>query len=206
MICLAIVFFVSNAKASPAEEPMKSFSVKIDKVIEILKAQKGNKIDKEAAKKEIWDIVHGVFDFKTISIRTVGRAWKDFSEQEQKDFVDAFSELLGTSYLNKIDKYNNETLTYLSQELVDGNKAVIKVAVIRQSGNVPLDYNLLKKDNDWFIYDVKVEGISLVKNYRTQFASFLSKKTPSDLIKRLREKNNEIKKNGKPADESKEEL
>lgn len=206
MVCLAIVSFVSNAKASPTEEPMKSFSVKIDKVIEILKAQKGNKIDKEAAKKEIWDIVHGVFDFKTISIRTVGRAWKDFSEQEQKDFIDAFSELLGTSYLNKIDKYNNETLTYLSQELVDGNKAVIKVAVIRQSGNVPLDYNLLKKGSEWFIYDVKVEGISLVKNYRTQFASFLSKKTPADLIKRLRDKNNEIKKSGKPADESKEEL
>jgi len=204
--CLLISIFltitVSGAYASAMEEPMKSFSVKIDKVIEILKAQKDSKLDKEKAKKEIWDIVYGIFDFKTISIRTVGRPWNTFSEQEKNDFIDAFSELLGTSYLNKIDSYNNETISYVSQEIQDTNKAVIKVAVIKQNGNIPMEYNILKKDSGWFIYDVKVEGISLVKNYRTQFASFLAKKTPADLIKRLREKNIEIKSKGQAAAQS----
>lgn len=201
-----VSFLASFAGAAVMEEPMKSFSLKVDKVIEILKTQKDHKVDKETAKKEIWDIVNGIFDFKTISIRTVGRSWKDFSEQEQKDFVDAFSELLGTSYLNKIDKYNNETMTYLSQEIIDGNKAVIKAAVVRQSGNVPMDYSLLKKDNNWLIYDVKVEGISLVKNYRTQFANFLAKKAPADLIKRLREKNIEAKTKGQTVESDKDTL
>lgn len=178
---------------------MNTFSVKIDKVIEILKAQKSNKIDKEKAKKEIWDIVHNIFDFRTISMRTVGRPWKEFTEKEQNDFVDAFAELLGTSYLNKIESYNNETITYLSQEFHDQDKAVIKTAIVKQNGNIPLEYNVLKKDNSWYIYDVKVEGISLVKNYRTQFSSFLAKKTPADLINRLKEKNIEIKNKGKDA-------
>lgn len=199
MISIFLVVTVSGVQASAMEEPMKSFSVKLDKVIEILKAQKKSSMDKEKAKKEIWDIVHGIFDFKTISMRTVGRAWNDFSEQEKKDFVDAFSELLGTSYLNKIDSYNNETISYLSQDIQENNKGVIKVAVLKQNKNIPLEYSILKKNEDWFIYDVKVEGISLVKNYRTQFASFLAKKTPTELINRLKEKNLEIKSKGQVA-------
>jgi len=206
LISLFFLISVAGANASAMEEPMKSFSVKIDKVIEILKAQKSSQIEKEKAKKQIWDIVHGIFDFKTISMRTVGRPWKEFSEQEQKDFVDAFSELLGTSYLNKIESYNNETISYLSQEIQESDKAVIKTAIVKQSGNIPLEYNILKKDADWFIYDVKVEGISLVKNYRTQFASFLAKKTPTDLIKRLKEKNIEIKTKGQPKSPDKDTL
>ncbi len=207
-VIILLFFLISAAgvNASAMEEPTKSFSLKIDKVIEILKAQKNSQIEKEKAKKEIWNIVNGVFDFRTISMRTVGRPWKEFSEQEQTDFVDAFSELLGTSYLSRIESYNDETITYLSQEIQEADKAVIKTAIIRKNGNVPLEYNVLKKNSDWFIYDVKVEGISLVKNYRTQFSSFLAKKKPADLIKRLREKNIEIKTKGQPKSPDKDTL
>lgn len=207
-VIILLFFLISAAgvNASAMEEPTKSFSLKIDKVIEILKAQKNSQIEKEKAKKEIWNIVNGVFDFRTISMRTVGRPWKEFSEQEQTDFVDAFSELLGTSYLSRIESYNDETITYLSQEIQEADKAVIKTAIIRKNGNVPLEYNVLKKNSDWFIYDVKVEGISLVKNYRTQFSSFLAKKKPADLIKRLREKNIEIKTKGQPKSPDKDSL
>lgn len=206
IISLFFLISVAGVNASAMEEPTKSFSLKIDKVIEILKAQKNSQIEKEKAKKEIWNIVNGVFDFRTISMRTVGRPWKEFSEQEQADFVDAFSELLGTSYLSRIESYNDETITYLSQEIQEADKAVIKTAIIRKNGNVPLEYNVLKKNSDWFIYDVKVEGISLVKNYRTQFSSFLAKKKPADLIKRLREKNIEIKTKGQPKSPDKDTL
>lgn len=206
IILLFFLISVAGVNASAMEEPTKSFSLKIDKVIEILKAQKNSQIEKEKAKKEIWNIVNGVFDFRTISMRTVGRPWKEFSEQEQTDFVDAFSELLGTSYLSRIESYNDETITYLSQEIQEADKAVIKTAIIRKNGNVPLEYNVLKKNSDWFIYDVKVEGISLVKNYRTQFSSFLAKKKPADLIKRLREKNIEIKTKGQPKSPDKDTL
>jgi len=146
--------------------------------------------EKEAQKEKLWELIRKVFDFEGITERAVGRNWKLFSPAQKKDFADVFTTLLGNSYLTRIQgSFNNEKVEFLSQEMLSETKARVKTKIIREVDSIPVDYSVRPVDGAWRIYDVNIEGVSLVQNYRSQFDQILSKDSPDVLIERVRAKN-----------------
>jgi len=146
--------------------------------------------EKEAQKEKLWELIRKVFDFEGITVLAVGQNWKRFSPEQQKVFTDIFTTRLGNSYLTKIQgSFNNEKVAYLSEEVLSPAKARVKTKIIREVDSIPVDYSLRPINGAWKIYDVVIEGVSLVANYRTQFNDILSKDSPDVLIERVRTQN-----------------
>ena len=106
-----------------------------------------------------------------------------------------FTELLKNTYLDKVQgEFNNEEIIFFGQDMISEERAVVKTKVLREKIEIPMDYSVRRRNDDWKIYDINIEGISLVKNYRVQFKDILSKEKPAQLIQRLRERNEQHKK------------
>ncbi len=154
--------------------------------------------EKEAQKEKLWVLIRQVFDFEGITVLAVGQNWKRFSPEQKKVFIDVFTTRLGNSYLTKIQgSFNNEKVEFLSQELLSATKARVKSKIIREVDSIPVDYSVRTVDGTWRIYDVIIEGVSLVQNYRSQFNDILSKDSPDVLIERVRSKNAALEKEQK---------
>ncbi|MGD9251273.1 MAG: ABC transporter substrate-binding protein [Desulfobacterales bacterium] len=139
---------------------------------------------------KIWDIVAGTFDLEEVSRRALARNWKSFSPEQQKDFVAVFSKMLGNIYVDRIQTgFSDQKVEFDSEILHDAKPlAIVKTFIVSDQNKIPVDYSLKKKDGRWRVYDVKVEGVSLIKNYRTQFNDILRKEKPAQLIERLKDK------------------
>jgi phospholipid transport system substrate-binding protein len=188
---LAVLVSMLFPAAAVSMEPMATIKGPIDAVIAILNDPQykvaGTKL---AQRDEIWKRVKPMFNFDEIARRAVARNWSDFSDAEKTAFSDVFAQFLGNTYIDKIQgEYHNEQIVYLSQDFYSDSYAEVKTHVIRQSLKIPVDYRLIKgEDGQWRVYDIIVEGVSLVKNYRTQFASILRKDKPAQLIQQLNDK------------------
>ncbi|AOY57700.1 MULTISPECIES: MlaC/ttg2D family ABC transporter substrate-binding protein [Desulfococcus] len=155
---------------------------------------------RDEQREKIWEIVRDIFDFRIISMMALARDWKAFNARQQKDFTEAFTELLKTNYLNKIQgQFQDERVVFLGEDLLTEKKAVVRSKILRQDTEIPMDYKVVFSHGKWRIYDINIEGISLIKNYRTQFKSILAKESPDALIERIRETTREEKKSGKPS-------
>ena len=145
-------------------------------------------------RRQIEDEVLHIFDFREFSSRTVGPRWRTLTPDQQERFSEAFSELLLNTYLNKIDGYNGEQVTYTG-EVADakGNRELRTLLTMKDGKKIPVAYRMLSKNTTWLVYDVLIEGISLVKNYRTQFQSILNTSNPEELIAKVKEKAQEVR-------------
>lgn len=193
---LTVLMLTLFPAAAQAREPMDVIKAPIDAVITILNdPQYKAPGTKSAQRNVIWKSVEPMFDFEEISKRTVARHWRDFSEAEQTAFADVFAQFLGNTYIDKIQgEYHNEEIVYLGQDLYSDDYAEVRTQIVRETLEIPVNYRMFKNDeNQWKVYDIIVEGVSLVKNYRTQFASILRKEKPAQLIERLNQKLTEQK-------------
>lgn len=190
-VAALFIFTASAAFASVTESVKKT----VDSVIQIVAdkelKKKNNESQRRAAMKRA---IGSIFDSQEMAKRSLGRHWSQRSAEEQKQFTELFATLLENSYASKIESYNNEQILY-TKETVDGTFAEVKSKVITaKKDEYTLDYRLLKKgDNSWMVYDVVIEGVSLVSNYRTQFNKIISTEGYSGLVKRLQSKNSELK-------------
>ena len=146
-------------------------------------------------RQQIEDEVLHIFDFKEFSSRTVGPRWGTFSPAQQQQFSDAFAELLLNTYLSKIDGYNGEQVVYTGEvSSPKGDRTEVRTIItMKDSKKVPVAYRMLPKNGSWLVYDVLIENISLVKNYRTQFQDILNTGTPDQLIARVKAKAQEVR-------------
>ncbi len=146
-------------------------------------------------RQQIEDEVLHIFDFKEFSSRTVGPRWGTFSPAQQQQFSDAFAELLMNTYLSKIDGYNGEQVVYTGEvSSPKGDRTEIRTLItMKDSKKVPVAYRMLPKNGSWLVYDVLIENISLVKNYRTQFQDILNTGSPDQLIARVKAKAQEVR-------------
>ena len=191
IIFVALLFVFANpafALATPAEDAREVLKERIDRVIALLMepaftdpAQRDNQISK------VDDVILEIFDFQEFSSRTIGKKWLTFSEQQKKDFIDAFASLLRSTYIEKMDKYDGENVNYTgSRTSKDGSKVEIQTTIDSRGKQIPVSYQMLKKA-DWIVYDVRIEGMSLVENYRSQFDEiFKSGGTADDLIAKVK--------------------
>jgi phospholipid transport system substrate-binding protein len=146
---------------------------------------------KDEQRHRIWEIIRQSFDFRLISARALGRNWRKFSPDQKVEFTDVFTALLGNTYIGKIQgEFKDEKVVFLEQDMVSDNKAVVKTRIVRKNAEIAVDYNMVLRNGQWRVYDVKVEGIGLVLNYRKQFKAFMAKKngSPVTLIDALKEK------------------
>ena len=139
-------------------------------------------------KRKIRSAVDERFDWTAISRRALGRHWQKMTNEEKRTFIPLFGQMLEQTYLSRVGEYSGETVSYEGEE-VDGTYGVVSVKIISDKhGEISVKYRLWNKHDDWFIYDISIEGVSLVNNYRSQFNTILMKSSPSELIKRLEEK------------------
>ncbi len=177
-------------------EPLDSIKGPVDQVITLLQDLKYEDTDqRESQMKQIWEIIKKVFDFTEIAKRTLARNWKKFTPQQRKAFSHQFSELLGNTYISRIQgNYENEKVVFEGQKIIKASKARVMTKILRDNIDIPMTYSMHKRKNVWKIYDVNIEGVSMLKNYRSQFNRILSKDSPDYLIERLKKKNESLKK------------
>jgi phospholipid transport system substrate-binding protein len=142
----------------------------------------------EERKKLIRSAVDERFDWTEMTRRALATHWARRTPEEKKEFVRLFSDLLERTYLSKVEDYSGEKVRY-EGETVDGDYAVVKVKIVtKKNKDIPVQYRLRKEGNDWLVYDVSIEGVSLINNYRTQFNSIITQSSYENLVKLMKEK------------------
>lgn len=127
------------------------------------------------------------FDFEEMAKRSLAKEWKKRTPREREQFVMIFGQLIENSYIEKIESYSDEEIFFFGEKKKK-NKVLVETAVRRNNTDFPVSYKLLEKDGRWKVYDIIIEGVSLVRNYRSQFKDFLGKESYADLLKRLESK------------------
>lgn len=190
---LVALILAMTASATAAASPTDVLQGPLDQAELVLKDPKYQSDDpglRAEQRDRIWDIVGALFDFTEVSRRALARNWKSFSADQQKEFADVFGKMLGNIYVERVQSgFSGQKMEFADEILHDSKPlAIVKTFIISDQNKMPVDYSLKKKDDRWWVYDVKVEGVSLVKNYRTQFNDILRKEKPAQLIERLKEK------------------
>ena len=172
-----------------ALQPKDVLCKTIDEIFETLNDSAYEAPDLNELKQEkLWKTIEGAFDFTLMTKLALGKYRKTFSEKQLCELTDYFGKLLRNIYLEKIESGSKDKIVYLDQEMVSEKKARVHTKVLREAGDIPLNYSMRKTKDGWKIYDVNVEGVSLVKNYRKQFGDLLFNKTPDQLIKKMKKK------------------
>ena len=137
-------------------------------------------------------IANEIFDFGEIAKRSMARHWQPLSEAQRNEFVGLFADLLERSYISKIETYGGEKIQYTA-ERTEGEYATVSTKIITKNGTeVPVDYRMIKRSDRWLVYDVSIEGVSLVSNYRTQFNKIIQTSSYNELVSKLRNKQDEL--------------
>jgi phospholipid transport system substrate-binding protein len=178
------------AAAGGATEAMKST---IDEVLRILGDKELKHPEKATQRRKMLEKVVGDrFDYAEMSRRSLGSAWTGLSAAEREEFVDLFQTLLVSTYAEKVETYSGEGVHYIS-ERTEKDYAEVRTKVLTGKTEIPLDYRLLHRDSVWRVYDVVVDGVSLVNNYRGQFSKILKNGTFAELVDQLRKKSEKIR-------------
>jgi phospholipid transport system substrate-binding protein len=179
------------APPAPAGEPTDQLKTQVDRVIKVLEdpALKDKPKDKRVAVRKIAD---DIFDFQETAKRSLARHWQPRTPAEQAEFVKLFADLLERSYISKIELYGGEKIAYLG-DAVDGEQAIVRTRIATKSGTeIPVDYRMLKRSDRWLVYDVIIEGVSLIANYRTQFNKIIQTSSYQELVKKMKTKQEEF--------------
>ena len=191
-LAAAGLLILSTAPATWAASAQEQLRGAIERVLATVDnpALKGDGriIERRAAVRKI---ANEIFDFSEIVKRSMVRHWQPLSEAQRTEFVGLFADLLERSYISKIETYGGEKIVY-SGERMDGDLAVVSTKIITKNGTeVPIDYRLFRRGDSWKVYDVNIEGISLVSNYRTQFNKIIQTSGYNSLVDRMKAKQTE---------------
>ena len=197
-ICLILVMMLvmwsgQSEERAWAGEATEAIKGTIDEVLKILRNPELKKPAKAEERRQLLEKVVGErFDYREMSRRSLGAPWGKLSDEEKDEFVSLFQTLLVNTYADKIESYTGEGVEYIN-ERTEKEYAEVRTKVLTGKTDIPLDYRLIHKSSAWRVYDVIVDGISLVSNYRGQFTKILRSGTNADLIDQLRKKSEKIK-------------
>lgn len=185
---LWVVISVGSTIEARAESPRDAMKGTIQEMIAILGDEGLKKPERaEERRRKLEKVIGARFDYEEMAKRSLGKRWRKLRDSEQQEFVRLFTALLVRSYASKIEGYSGEQVEYLN-ERTKGKYAEVKTKVISGKVEIPLDYRMLNRSNQWRVYDVVVDGVSLVRNYRGQFAKIIKASSYDDLVQTLREK------------------
>ena len=189
LFTVLMLFLGGGATAMAASDgPKDEIKQTVDEIINIMTDEKYSTPDmKEERRDLILEKVNNRFDFYEMSQRTLARRWRERTTEEKEQFVELFKQLLEKTYTSKIDSYSNEKVLF-KKEVIRNDKALVYSFIQKNEKEIPIFYKLKNKSGKWMVYDVIIEGVSLVRNYRTEFTQIISKEDYSGLIKRMKEK------------------
>jgi phospholipid transport system substrate-binding protein len=186
ILLLALMVLPMQVLAATAKETVE---VQVNKVLKTLGEPAFKDQPRDAKIVKIRSIVNEIFDYTELSRRTLGREWTKFNAQQQNEFVKLFGDLLEKTYADKLLSYSNEKVVFDKESMLREDQAEVTSNILTADGKkIPLDYRMIRKEAGWRVYDVIIEGISLVKNYRDQFRDILAKDSPEEVLKMLRDK------------------
>ncbi len=172
--------------------PTDAMKSTIDEVLRIVRDKELKQTEKTDERRKLLEkVVAARFDYTEMSRRALGAPWNQLTDQQKQEFVDLFRTLLTNSYADKIETYSGEGVQYLN-ERTEKEYAEVRTKVLSGKTEIPLDYRLINKGDDWRVYDVVVDGVSLVNNYRGQFTKILRASSYSDLVDQLRKKSSKL--------------
>ena len=188
-IALILLTIVLICQPVLAGAPTVAVDNTVNRVLQVLRDPKMKGPSAKQAKTERLRVIYkDMFDEMEFSRRTLTRNWKKFTPAQQKEFVDLFEQVLEKAYLDKILDYSNEKVVFYKETMASDRQAEVESKVVTSSKEIPIFYRMILKDGKWKVYDVVVENVSLVQNYRTQFNDILADGTPEKLLETLRKK------------------
>jgi len=187
IIGFSLVLILGAGKTVQASGITEGLKATIDQVISVV-TDPQYKDDRTARRTKMKDIIFPKFNFLEMGKRSLGKKrWKERTPEERRAFVDVFGKLLENSYANKLESYSDEKINYID-EIVKGKYAMVKTEVVRKNGSVNVDYKLIESPSEWRVYDIVVEGVSLIKNYRSQFGKIIHNDSFEALMDKLNAK------------------
>lgn len=182
---LCIILLLAFSSAAVAGTPLDTIRGYINKVLAIVSDKS---LPRDAKVKKIEVLYEQMFDEEELSRRSLGRNWKKFTPAQQKEFIPLFRQVLEKAYIDRILAYNNEKIVFSKQVMNSDTLAEVRSTVVTSNREVPIVYRVILKGGTWKAYDVVIENVSLVQNYRTQFNEILSKSSPEQLLDTLRKR------------------
>ena len=186
---LLLILLLIIPRLAYSAAPLDTVKEHVNKVLEVLrnpdlKGEPGKKVKQE----KIRSIAGEVFDFTELSKRSLGQNWSKFNVSQQEEFIKLFKSILETAYADKITSYTDERIIFKDEISLSEKTVEVPTVIVAKTSEIPINYRLLQEKGGWRVYDVVIEGGSLVSNYRTQFREILANKTPEGLLDILRKK------------------
>jgi len=190
VLALAVAGPHRPAHAGPPTDQVKGAT---DQVLKILQDPALKPADKSAERrKQLRAVVDQVFDWQETGKRALARHWQPLKPEQRQEFSALFADLVERSYVGKIEAYSGERIAYVG-DTTEGDQATVKTKLVTKSGaEIPIDYRMQKEGDRWRVYDVLIEGVSLVGNYRTQFNKIIQQSGYDELAKKMKTKQDEL--------------
>lgn len=189
-LAVLLPFVLIWASPAPAaDSPMTQIQATVEKILAVVQnPDLKPEAKKEQRRAQLRRIIYPKFDFEEMAKRSLGSEWQRRTREEQQDFTKVFTGLLEDRYLDRIESYDGEKFRYL-RETPDQNSAQVDTTVVNKKGQeFSINYKLHRVEDDWRVYDVIIENISLVNNYRSQFSRVLTKSSFDQLVSAIKEK------------------
>lgn len=189
ILLVVLVLFPAGCLWATAQGPTADLKPVLEDLTSVLgdTSLKGNEhLDKRREK--IMSLIKRGFDFREMSKRVLGKTWQEIDEKEQENFTTLMTKLLENVYIGKLESYSGQTIEYAA-ESVKGDRAQVSTYLDNGGAKIPIHYIMRKTEPNWMVYDINIEGVSLVRNYQEQFKAILRQDKYEGLVKVLEEKN-----------------
>jgi len=199
LVVVGLMIYLSMVSVCFADSEIQSqLKSTIDKVIQIVKDE-ALKNDHQARRAALRKIIDERFNYRQMVMRSLAKNWDARSDQERQEFIALFKSLLENSYAKELEAYRDEKIHYLD-EIIKGDYALVKTEVVRRSSTIGVDYKLIQENGDWKVYDFVIEGVSMIRNYRSQFTKIIRRDSYEVLVQKLTDKINEIEQGSKTSE------
>ena len=198
-VLAAGLLLLLGAPRAWAGAPSDQLKTQIDRAVKVLDDLAGKKDTKvQERRAAVRKIANEIFDFGETAKRSLARHWTPRTPAEREEFVRLFADLLERSYISRIELYGGEKIAYVG-ETIDGDQAVVRTRLVTKQGTeIPVEYRLHLRDGKWLVYDVVIEGVSLIANYRAQFNKIITTSSYEELVKRMKTKQEEFLQDAPP--------
>ncbi len=196
-LCVALlgitILFTHIPATADGATPTAEVKSTIDGILDILKDKNLSSLaNREKRRTKMRDLVRTRFDFEEMAKRSLARHWNDRTPEERKDFVSLFSDLIEASYVDKIESYADEKITYDREEIRGAKYGSVSTTIISAKADIPIEYKVIQKDGMWRVYDVVIEGVSFISTYRSQYNRTIVSESYARLIQEMKVKISEI--------------
>ena len=185
-VFIAIYLFLGTGQLSAESQITADLRGTIDQVLKIV-SDKNLQKDPTLRRKKLRQVIALRFNYKQMVMRSLAKNYNERSDEEREEFTGLFKKLLENSYASKLENYQNETINYVDEK-IKGNYAMVRTQIVRKDGVIDVDYKMLKDNGQWLVYDFVIEGVSLIRNYRSQFSKIISTESYGALVSKLSKK------------------